>query len=124
MGTFDEEKKIPDFFETRAQVRSDVDEDVTEKQKPSENLPNVSENDDLSIDEVPYDFRAEYKERIGEALNDEDEEKMDKRFFSVRMHAIGIGILIGVLIALLISVFLSQRLAHQRNHQKNQTKRH
>lgn len=105
MGTFDEEKKIPDFFETRAQVRSDVDEDITEKQKPSEELPNVNEDDDLSIDEVPYDFRAEYKERIGEALK-EDDEKMEKCFSSVRIHAIGIGVLIGVLIALLFSVFL------------------
>lgn len=108
MESFEEEKKIPDFFETRAQVRSEVDDDVAEKKQEikSSDLPALDEGDELSIDEVPYDFRAEYKERIGEALSDEDDEKMDKRFFSVRMHAIGIGILIGVLIALLISVFL------------------
>ena len=111
MESFDEEKKIPDFFETRAQVRSDVeDDDVATEEKTQEpkssDLPVLDDGDELSIDEVPYDFRAEYKERIGEALNEEEDEKMDKRFFSVRVHAIGIGVLIGVLIALLISVFL------------------
>ena len=76
MENFDEEeKKIPDFFETRAQVRSDVDDDDTSaSKKPVEKNPL---DEELSIDEVPYDFRAEYKERIGEALNDE-EEKIEK----------------------------------------------
>ena len=108
MEPFEEEKKIPDFFETRAQIRSDVDdEDDAEnaEQKPMTSLGALKEDDDLSSDEVPYDFRAEYKERIGEVL-DEDDEKMEKRFSSVRIHAVGIGILIGVLIALLFSVFL------------------
>ena len=111
MESFEEEKKIPDFFETRAQVRSDVDEDedndVAENitSKSATELSDLNENDNLSIDEVPYDFRAEYKERIGEAL-EEDDEKMEKRFSSVRIHAIGIGVLVGVLIAILFSVFL------------------
>ena len=109
MEPFEEEKKIPDFFETRAQVRSDIDEDDDVEEnttsKPTTELPALSESEDLSIDEVPYDFRAEYKERIGEAL-EEDDEKMEKRFSSVRIHAIGSGVLIGVLIALLFSVFL------------------
>jgi len=104
----DDEKKIPDFFETRAQVRSDVDEESDEVEKKEEGIVSSDlsvGDDDLSLDEVPYDFRAEYKERIGKALDEENEE-MEKKFFSVRMHAIGIGILIGVLVALLISVFL------------------
>ena len=107
MESFEEEKKIPDFFETRAQVRADVDEDADKEEgkMPTLSETPVADEEDLSVDEVPYDFRAEYKERIGHALEDENEE-LEKSFFSVRMHAIGIGVLIGVLVALLVSVFL------------------
>ncbi len=51
--------------------------------------------------ETPYDFRAEYKERITTTVPPTEE--VDKTFSSIRFHAIGIGVLIGVLIAVLVS---------------------
>ncbi len=100
MEPFDEEKKLPDFFANRAQVRLDADDEDTASDETVEPV-----QDDASVDEVPYDFRAEYKERIDRSFADEGDDA-EKNFFSVRMHAIGIGVLIGVLVALLVSVFL------------------
>ena len=56
--------------------------------------------------ETPYDFRAEYKERITTTVPSAEE--VDKTFSSIRLHAIGIGILIGVLFAVLVSAFFWQ----------------
>ncbi len=115
MEPFDENKKVPDFFATRAQVRSDSDdEDALETSKQDDYFDDkkqpvldTSMESPLSDDddEVPYDFRAEYKERIGNTFAG-DSDDVEKKFSSVRWNAIGIGILIGVLVALLVSVFL------------------
>ena len=50
----------------------------------------------------PYNFRAEYKEKIVVPKT----EDLDENFSSIRFHAIGIGILIGILATVLISVVL------------------
>ena len=94
-----DDKKIPDFFKDRAQIQPDT-EDNTEKKLPELDASSLSED----FDDVPYDFRAEYKERIERTF--EADEENDRKFSSVKLHAIGIGVLIGVLIALLFSVFL------------------
>ena len=97
-----DDKKIPDFFSNRSQIRDDEEEQTvkTEPKMPVFDMDNSSDE----IDEVPYDFRTEFKDRIEQTFaNDEENEK---RFSSVRLHAIGIGLLIGVLIALLFSIFL------------------
>ena len=97
-----DDKKIPDFFSNRVQIRSDEEETVvkSEPKMPVFDMGNTSDE----IDEVPYDFRTEYKDRIEQTFaNDEENEK---KFSSVRLHAIGIGLLIGILIALLFSIFL------------------
>ena len=95
-----DDKKIPDFFATRSQLQPQTEEE-------NNSLPGeVSANNDEDLmDEVPYDFRADYREKIERtfALDGEEDEKS---FSSIRLHAIGIGLLIGVLIALLASVLL------------------
>lgn len=53
---------------------------------------------------TPYDFRAEYQERITTTVP--VTESVDKRFSSIRVHAVGIGVLIGVLVAVLLSVLI------------------
>ena len=93
------DKKIPDFFANRTQIQPDSQEDINLEEK--ENIQLV---DDGNFDEVPYDFRAEYKERIERSFDVDEED--EKRFSSIRFHAIGIGLLIGVLVALLASVIL------------------
>lgn len=98
MDPFDD-KKLPDFFSTRTQLQADTEDETV----PSEELQIDSDND--LMDEVPYDFRAEYKDKIERTFGSDDEEE-EKKFSSVRLHAIGIGVLIGVLVALLASVLL------------------
>lgn len=98
MEPFDD-KKLPDFFAARTQLQADTEDEAV----PSEELQIDSDND--LMDEVPYDFRAEYKDKIERTFGLEDEED-DKKFSSIRLHAIGIGVLIGVLVALLASVLL------------------
>lgn len=73
-----------------------------EKQKQEEPFLE-EENDDDAFSQTPYDFRAEYKERITGSVPETEE--ADKAFMSLRFHAIGLGILIGVLIAILASAF-------------------
>ena len=98
-----DDKKIPDFFSNRAQIRSDEEENVA-KTEPKMPVFDVETQFSEEVDEVPYDFRTEYKDRIEQTFaNDEESER---KFSSVRLHAIGIGVLIGVLIALLFSIFL------------------
>ena len=75
-------------------------DDDEEKKEP---LSSLEEENDDEFSETPYDFRAEYKERITGSLPETEE--ADKAFMSLRFHAIGIGILIGVLIAILASAF-------------------
>lgn len=48
----------------------------------------------------PYNFRAEYKEKITVPKTEE----LDESFSSIRFHAIGIGVLVGILVTVLISV--------------------
>ena len=98
-----DDKKIPDFFSNRAQIQSDEEENVA-KTEPKMPVFDVETQFSEEMDEVPYDFRTEYKDRIEQTFaNDEENER---KFSSVRLHAIGIGVLIGVLIALLFSIFL------------------
>lgn len=80
----DEEKETKDDF---VALKNDAAED------------GVPEEDDSL--ETPYDFRAEYKERITTTVPTTEE--VDKTFSSIRFHAIGIGILVGVLLAVLVS---------------------
>lgn len=80
------------------------DEDDFKKEEPKEPFSDEEEFDqEEDLSETPYDFRAEYKERITGTLPEPDE--VEKNFSSIRFHAIGIGILIGVLIAILASAF-------------------
>ena len=79
----DEEKETKDDF---VALKNDAVEETEE------------EDDSL---ETPYDFRAEYKERITTTVPPTEE--VDKTFSSIRFHAIGIGILVGVLLAVLVS---------------------
>ncbi len=78
---------------------------MTETNEEEKSILEDENEEQISEDSlgVPYDFRAEYKERITTTVPETQE--MDKRFSSVRWHAIGISILIGVLIAVLITVF-------------------
>ena len=48
----------------------------------------------------PYNFRAEYKEKITVPKTEE----LDESFSSIRFHAIGIGVLVGILVTVLVSV--------------------
>lgn len=80
----DEEKETKDDFVALKNDAAEEDE---------------SEEDDSL--ETPYDFRAEYKERITTTVPTTEE--VDKTFSSIRFHAIGIGILVGVLLAVLVS---------------------
>ncbi len=106
-----ENKKVPDFFENRAEKQEDLErEDNFTRASERLNFNVNSDEDetdenDVNSDAVPYDFRAEYKERISQNLS-ENTEQADRHFMSVKMHAIGIGVLIGVLVALLVSVLL------------------
>ena len=79
----DEEKETKDDF---VALKNDAAEETEE------------EDDSL---ETPYDFRAEYKERITTTVPTTEE--VDKTFSSIRFHAIGIGILVGVLLAVVVS---------------------
>ncbi len=83
MNIFEEEKENKDEF--IALKNDEVNEET-------------QEDDSL---ETPYDFRAEYKERITTTVPTTGE--VDKTFSSVRFHAIGIGVLVGVLLAVLVS---------------------
>ena len=83
MNLFEDEEKKDDIVTLKNDMTT---EDVEE------------EEDSL---ETPYDFRAEYKERITTTVPPTEE--VDKTFSSIRFHAIGIGVLIGVLIAVLVS---------------------
>ena len=100
MEPFDD-KKLPDFFATRTQIRSEEQDEDTVLDEKEIRL----DSDNELMNEVPYDFRADYKEKIERTFASDDDEE-EKKFSSVRLHAIGIGLLIGVLIALLASVLL------------------
>ena len=96
------DKKIPDFFANRTQIQSETEEESSLSEEKEFDFNHLEDDE---IDDVPYDFRAEYKERIERTFS-ADEEEEEKKFSSIRLHAIGIGILIGVLVALLGSVIL------------------
>lgn len=99
-----EEKDMPDFFKDESQKATMLENENFEKAKERLNFDiTPTESDVLEDTTVPYDFRAEHK--TDDDVTD-DTFVEDHRFMSVRMHAIGIGILIGVLLAVLLGMFM------------------
>ena len=102
----EEKDDMPDFFKEDVKDASVVENESFEQAKERLNF-DISEEKNTDVGDmqddmaVPYDFRADQKD-----TDTDEEESSDGHFVSLRVHAIGIGILIGVLLAILLSVFL------------------
>lgn len=111
MEPFDNKDKVPDFFASRAEKQADDMSDDFEKAKERLRFPMTDDEpvqdkktDDVDDMEVPYDFRADYQEHIGQNLAD-DADNAQKGFMWIKVQSIVIGILIAVLVASLVGVF-------------------
>ena len=90
---------------------NETPEELKQRLDATQSLPSVEDatgeenpldHDDAHFFETPYDFRAEYKDKV--APSDIDDNNIEKRFSSLRFQTIGLGILIGFLSAILVSV--------------------
>lgn len=111
MEPFDNKDKVPDFFASRAEKQADDMLDDFEKAKERLRFPMTDDEpvqdkktDDADDMEVPYDFRADYQEHIGQDLAD-DADNAQKGFMWIKVQSIAIGIVIAVLVASLVGVF-------------------
>lgn len=104
--------KLFDDEDLKNKVLKDFEDEQDEQEEPfltaplKEDVPEqTEEKKEEDVLSTPYDFRAEYKERIS-APESEENKKATFKFFTLGWHMVGIAALGGALLVLLIVAFV------------------